>query len=434
MVAMKEIFIKTYGCTLNQADSDAIKGILENAGFSVRTVDNLSEIYNPNPTIIINTCTVKRATRQKILYELQKLNGKANLIVSGCLASADPSSINKYAPKASIVTAPNISRINEAVDYAEHGIKANFDDYKKIDRLSFFSPQASAIARIPLGDGCLSNCSFCETKRARGPLNSFSPELVIEAIKLSIARGAREIELTSQDTGAYGADIKTDIIKLLEKVDKIDGNFKVRLGMMNPEFIKHFGSRLCELLQRDHFYRFVHLPVQSGSDNVLKDMRRQYTAEEAMHAIEMLRSHVNGISIETDIIVGFPTESDSNFIETLSFIKDAKPEITNISKFSPMPHTDASKLPQLPYYVVNKRSVELSRLVRSQQLEKNKKFIGSDVDIIITESNSISYNGRTGSYNEVVVKKGNGMQIEIGSNKVVHISSATANALYGEFV
>ncbi|MGC9190899.1 MAG: hypothetical protein ACP5FR_03250, partial [Candidatus Micrarchaeia archaeon] len=251
---MEEVFLKTYGCTLNQADSDAIKGLLESAGFSVHVVSSLPDTYDTNSTIIINTCTVKRATRQKILYELQKLNGKANLLVTGCLASADPAAISKYAPNASIVTAPNINKIGEAVNYARKGIKANFDEYKRIDRLSFFSPQSSAIARIPLGDGCLSNCSFCETKKARGPLNSFSPKLVVEAIKLSLAHGAKEIELTSQDTGAYGADIKMDIIKLLEMVDGIEGDFKVRLGMLNPEFMKRYGAKLSEILQREHFY------------------------------------------------------------------------------------------------------------------------------------------------------------------------------------
>ncbi|MGC8687171.1 MAG: tRNA (N(6)-L-threonylcarbamoyladenosine(37)-C(2))-methylthiotransferase [Candidatus Micrarchaeia archaeon] len=431
---MEEVFLKTYGCTLNQADSDAIKGLLESAGFSVHVVSSLPDTYDTNSTIIINTCTVKRATRQKILYELQKLNGKANLLVTGCLASADPAAISKYAPNASIVTAPNINKIGEAVNYARKGIKANFDEYKRIDRLSFFSPQSSAIARIPLGDGCLSNCSFCETKKARGPLNSFSPKLVVEAIKLSLAHGAKEIELTSQDTGAYGADIKMDIIKLLEMVDGIEGDFKVRLGMLNPEFMKRYGAKLSEILQREHFYRFIHLPVQSGSDKVLKDMRRPYSSDEAMRAIEMLRDKVEGISIETDIIVGFPTESNDDFIETVEFIKSAKPQITNISKFSPMPHADASKLPQLPYYTINERSATLARLVRSQQLEENKKFIGSDVDILITESNAASYNGRTFSYKEVVLKKGHGMQIDIGSRHTARIIGATANALYGELV
>ncbi|MGC8586287.1 MAG: tRNA (N(6)-L-threonylcarbamoyladenosine(37)-C(2))-methylthiotransferase [Candidatus Micrarchaeia archaeon] len=424
-----KVLIKTYGCTLNQADSNIIRSILEGAGYDVALTSDL-EGASSEDICIINTCTVKKPTVQKISYELQRLSmQKKKIIATGCLASADANLVKKFAPDASIVTIGSMQKIAEAVEYAKRGKSVVFDAYEKLDRLTLFRPGSSVIAKIPIADGCTGNCSFCETKFARGPLNSFSEDLIIEAIKRSVERGAKEIELTAQDVGAYGIDIGTDICELLSRIAALEGDFKVRIGMLNPEHLGKHIEEFGEIMKDRHFYKFIHIPVQSGSNRVLKAMKRYYSVEETESYIEYMREAVPGITIETDIIVGFPTESEEDFEETIKFLKAARPDVTNVSKFGAMPHTEAAKMEQLPSSVVRSRSIETSRIVRSLQAEANNRFIGSSVDILITEENERSFNGRMDNYKQVVLRAKSNE--ELGKHYRVLIDGASSNVLFG---
>jgi threonylcarbamoyladenosine tRNA methylthiotransferase CDKAL1 len=415
-------YIKTYGCTLNQADSDIISSVLKNNDMEVVDSESLADV------VIVNTCTVKKATSQRILYKLNKLDASGKrLIVTGCMAGANQDLIEKYAPSASIVTAPNIGEISSV---ASASGKMVLNQYKRRDRIALLEPNRSIIAKIPVNDGCLSSCSFCETKFARGVLNSFSEELILKSIEQSVRNGAKEIQLTSQDMGAYGIDKGTHIAKLMAKIALIDGDFKVRVGMLNPEHLHKYFDAFANALQSERFYKFVHLPVQSGSNRVLSDMRRNYTIEEFEIYVNKLRERVPGIAIETDIIVGFPTETEADFDETVEFIKRVRPEVTNISRFGARPHASASKMEQLSNEMIKERSNNLSRVVRAVQHEINDNFIGKKLDITITESNDKSFNGRNLNYRQVVVVRKGDVSMEIGSMHNVLINSASANVLY----
>ena len=192
----KKAIIETYGCTLNQADSDIMAGLLSRQGIAVE--QGRYSIGDGYDYVIINTCTVKTPTEQKILSRLGKLNGLGNrLIVAGCLASADAEKISKTVPLASIISTSNISRISDVVSEVDAGTQARYLQYMRTDKLALFgNGRSSVIARIPISEGCLSSCTFCETKFARGPLNSFSEDLILRAAMMSIASGAKEIELT----------------------------------------------------------------------------------------------------------------------------------------------------------------------------------------------------------------------------------------------
>jgi len=349
-----KIIIETYGCTLNQADSEIMKNVLSSSGHEVY-LGKASPFYD---VVILNTCTVKTPTEQKILERVKSLSKLGSrLIVAGCLATASPEKIQALAPKASLLSVQNVHMINEAVSKALAGESTSMLKGQRIDKLQFFKPGNSVIAKIPIGEGCLGNCTFCETKFARGPLNSFAPELVVKAVKTSVETGAKEIELTSQDTGAYGVDRKTNIAKLLQEVVGIAGDFKVRLGMLNPEHLPRFIDELVEVFKSPKMYKFIHLPVQSGSDSVLKAMGRNYSVNEFLEYVDELRSKIPGLSLETDIIVGFPTETRADFEQTLDLLKKAKPEITNVSKFGARPHAEASKLKQISNDELKLRSV-----------------------------------------------------------------------------
>ncbi len=427
MIFMK-VYMKTYGCTLNQADSDIIRSILSSKDIDI--TDNEED----SDAVIVNTCTVKEATEQKIINKLQKMDKSGrNIIVTGCMAGANGDIIQKYIPNASIVTTSNIDMMPYAVSQVASKNKVMYNKFGVKDRLNYFKPGEGIISRMPISDGCLSNCAFCETKRARGPLNSFSEDLILKAINLSLKRGSKEIELTSQDVGAYGADKKSSISNLLKKIEEIDGDYKIRIGMLNPEHALKYMDSFIEALNNNHFYKFLHIPVQSGSDKVLKEMNRDYDLQQFYNVVDRLRSDVKGITIETDIIVGYPTETEKDFEDTINLIKDVKPEVSNLSKFAMRPHAPASKLKQLDENEIKRRSVEATRVIKDVQNKINRNYIGSLQDIMLTEKNDISVNGRTDSYKEVVISSPT-RELNLGEHVKVKIYGSTANALYANLV
>ncbi len=422
---MMQAYIKTYGCTLNQADSDIMESILQKSGIGI------SRSMDSSDVVIINTCTVKKPTEQRILDQLKKLEKeKRRIVVTGCMAGANSGIIEKYAPSASIVSTGNMQGISEIVNAAHQGRKVTENSYTRTDRLLFFNPKESVIAKVPVADGCLSSCSFCETKFARGPLNSFSEDLILNAIANSARIGAKEIQLTSQDMGAYGADRRTNIALLMKKISLIDGGFRVRIGMLNPEHLPKYFDEFIEAMHSDRFYKFVHLPVQSGSNAVLREMRRMYNIEQFSDYVDRLRKAIPGITVETDVIVGYPTETESDFDASLEFVKSVKPDVTNISKFSKRHNATASKLKGISTEEMVRRSLEMSRTVRAVQKGINDRFIDMNIDTLITENASKSMNGRSNSYKQVVINEPKGKVV--GDRVDAKIYAVSSNVLYGK--
>ncbi len=419
-----KIGIKTYGCTLNQADSDIIRSVLESGGHTV------VESGSPSDVIVINTCTVKNGTAQKILYKLKNLDraGK-RVIVTGCMAGANRDLIAKHAPHASIMTTQSIGEINSVITDVVAGKRIINEEIDRINRIGMLSPQRGLIAHIPVSDGCMSACSFCETKFARGPLNSFNESTIIKAVERSVQHGAREIQLTAQDMGAYGFDRKTDVAELMEKIAKIDGDFIVRIGMLNPEHLDRYVDRLCDIIRDRHFYRFLHLPVQSGSDSVLKAMKRNYSVDEFKSIVKRIRKSVSGMGIATDLIVGFPGESEDDFAASCAMVEDLEFEVTNISRFGARPHASASMMEQHDSETINRRSNDISRVVRRVQNSINKRYIGRNVMALFTELGRGSVNGRTLSYRQVVARRA--PESILGARSEVIIDRVSANAIYG---
>ncbi|MFP3277973.1 MAG: tRNA (N(6)-L-threonylcarbamoyladenosine(37)-C(2))-methylthiotransferase [Candidatus Micrarchaeota archaeon] len=420
---MAKVVIETYGCTLNQADSRIMGHILKENGYEVEYGK-----YEGNADyLIVNTCTVKSPTENKIIYRLRKLKGLGKkLIVAGCLASADTQKVMNIVPDASIITTSNVNKIADVLKFIESGKNVVIDSYNRIDKLQYGLENNSVIARIPISEGCLSNCSFCETKFARGPLNSFSEELILRAVKNAVEQGSKEIELTSQDIGAYGADRKTNIAELLKKVVEIEGSFKVRVGMLNPEHLHKYFDELLEAYRSEKVYKFFHLPVQSGSNKILRDMNRRYTVEDFASYVGEIRKKLNA-SIATDIIVGYPTESEDDFEKSVELIKEIRPEVVNISKFGARPHAPASRLKQLSGKTIKERSIILSRIAREIEFNERNKHIGERREVLITEKNRKSYTGRDNAYNEIAVLG----QVNLGESVEVEITGNSAACFVG---
>jgi MiaB-like tRNA modifying enzyme len=401
---MPKVLIETYGCTLNQADSDIMEGILEGRGFEVAR-GNYDENAKKNyDFVIVNTCTVKKATEQKIRDKLRTMSHLGErLVVTGCMASANRDMIEEVVEEASVVSTNNVTRIYDVLKELEENGKVRYDDAGREDKSHYIPVGNSVISRIPVSEGCLSNCNFCETKYARGPLNSFSEKLILKAIEMNVRSGAKEIEITSQDIGAYGADKKTDIARLVSQASEIDGDFRIRIGMLNPEHLHKYIDGLIEAYKSEKIYKFIHLPVQSGSDKVLREMKRHYTIGEFSGYVNELRKKMPEMCIETDLIVGYPTETDGDFEETIRIVDELRPTITNISKFGLRPHTEAVKLKQLPGSVIKERSIRLARMIKRMQQEEFSKFRGRRMRVLLTEVNGSSITGRTDSYIAVAV-------------------------------
>jgi MiaB-like tRNA modifying enzyme len=428
---MAKIIIETYGCTLNRAESEIMGSLLERGGHEV-------ELGRYDPLrgcdcLIVNTCTVKAPTEQRILDRLKAVRGLGRkLIVSGCMASASGDAVTRVAPDASIVGTGSIARISEAVNSAIGGARVTYTGQERSDKLAGYDPACrcgrSVVARIPIGEGCLSCCTFCESRFARGPLNSFSEKLILDAVRTKVANGAREIDLTSQDAGAYGLDRGTDIAELVSKAAEIPGDFRIRIGMLNPEHLHRYMDRLIEAYASEKAYRFIHLPIQSASDSVLGDMSRRYTIDEVNGQIRELRRKVRGISVETDIIVGYPTETDADFQSTLDWIGEMKPMMVNVSRFGARPHASASTLPQLDSGIIRKRSAEATRVVREALWNERKKLEGGTDTVLITEKKGKSFMGKGSGYLTFAVE---GEGIAVGDFVDVDILRSTPFCVIG---
>jgi MiaB/RimO family radical SAM methylthiotransferase len=257
---------------------------------------------------------------------------------------------------------------------------------------------------VQISSGCLSDCSFCQTKLAKGDLRSYRIGDIAREVKISVGEGCKEIWLTSTDNGCYGFDIKTDLVDLLDALATVSGNFKIRVGMMNPMYLPRFSGRLIKTyLEIDKLFKFLHIPVQSGSERILRRMKRGHTAMTFRRIVDSFRKHIPEITVATDIIVGFPSESEEDFQSTLDLIQETKPDIVNASKFSPRPGTLASRFPRINSSVVKRRTNELHKIIRTVSSERNEIWRQWKGNIVIDEVNDKFIQGRNYAYKPVVL-------------------------------
>jgi MiaB-like tRNA modifying enzyme len=354
MEKINNIFIKTYGCQANISDSEAIAGLLKEKGCNI--VNNEKDA----DYIIVNTCSVKNKTQSKELDYLRKVSKDKKVIVGGCLTKTID--IRRYAPNIKAVFDTNsLIKIPSILENP----RDEFSDKKELNRLKIpIIRSKNGIGIVPIGQGCLNNCSFCATKLARGNLISYRIGDIKRAIEDCVNDNCKTIHLTSQDNGCYGFDIKTNLSELLNEIVTTQGDYKIRVGMMNPWHATKILDKLIQSFKNEKIMKFIHIPVQSGSEKVLKDMKRIHTVENFKLIVKKFREEFDNITISTDIIVGYPSETEEDFQKTLDLIKEIKPEVINISKFSSRFGTQASKLKQLASQVIDERSIRLNELYK----------------------------------------------------------------------
>jgi MiaB-like tRNA modifying enzyme len=359
---------------MNQGDTELILGNLAKAGH-VRVTD-----LKDAEIVIVNTCAVKGPTQRRVLRRLQELRqlGGKRIIVAGCLPLIDLPSIDRLGPFEGMITCHSIDSIDvvvERIARGEEGVKVlEREPREKPCMPKLRLSKVSAI--VAISEGCVSNCSYCSVKFARGELHSFDPQAILSEIREALDAGYREILLTSQDTAAYGIDSNASLPELLNAITKLNKKFKVRVGMMNPATTRRILPELLDVYASDKVYKFLHLPVQSGDDRILAAMRRGYTVEEFVKIVDAFRERFEDLYLATDIIVGFPGEDERAFKNSCELIKRIKPDKTNLTRFSPMPGTDAAKMHQVDGRVVKERSKLLSVVCRTVGHERNRKYVG----------------------------------------------------------
>jgi len=229
----------------------------------------------------------------------------------------------------------------------------------------------------------------------------------VRRIKLDLDVGAKEIWLTAQDTACYGKDMGVNLAALLNQTCEIESNFLVRVGMMTPNYALSILSELVEAFKHDHVFKFLHLPVQSGDEEVLKNMNRFYSVDDFKHVAETFRKAIPDLTLATDVIVGFPGESAEAFEHTMQLIAGVKPDVVNISKFFPRPQTPAEKMTQrIAQSETVERSKKMTELTRKITAKKNKAWIGWKGRILVDETGKKpqSFIGRNSAYKPIVVK------------------------------
>ncbi len=419
--------IVTYGCSNNQAESEIMEALMRKKGFSPSTQEQAD-------IVILNTCSVKSVTENKILHAARELqNSNKKFILTGCMPEAQYDIIKEVVPEAGIVSTHHIDKIADAAESMLNGeyveilgkarpIKASLPKIRK-------NP---VIDIIPISSGCKSFCTFCSTKLAKGDLFSYPSEIIVDVVKKAVTEGVKEFWLTSQDNGCYGFDKNKDLADLINEItSNIEGDYMLRIGMMNPEHVVKLLPKLLEAYENEHVFKFFHLPVQSGSNETLRKMKRRHTAEDYIKIVEEIRSKFPLSTIWTDMICGFPEETEEDFSASLQLLKQAQPDFSNVSAYGNRPGTLATKIKQIDTAVKKERTRKMSDFVRNMSEQHNKKWIGWSGKITIDDFNEIkqTWMGRNFAYKSVVISSGS---YSLGQTIYVKITDATISNLIGD--
>ncbi len=418
---MAKVFVEAYGCSASFSDSEMISGLIVNGGHTL--VDNSSD----SDLNIVVTCSVKDATANKMVHRIKSLSSKP-LVVAGCLPKAEKSTVEKFSKNASMMGPNSLGKTIKVIDSTLNGKKMIALEHSDISKIGLPKVRLNPIVGIvEIANGCMSECTFCQTKLSKGDLTSYRIGDIVRQIETEIKDGCKEVWLTSTDNGCYGFDINTDLPTLIEEVSSIPREFKIRVGMMNPMYMVRIKDNLIKSFENKKIFKFLHIPVQSGSNKVLNDMKRGHTVETFREIVQKSREIFPKITISTDVIVGFPTESNEDFQKTKELLIETRPDIVNLSKYSSRPGTEAAEWRQIDVEVVKKRSKEIFDLVNKIAEENNQKWIGWKGEVLFDEETQEGIKGRNYAYKSIFVDE----DVKLGDTHLVKVTGSTNHSLIG---
>ena len=421
---MAKIWVEAYGCSASFSDSEMISGLIVNGG---HTLANNSQESDLN---VIVTCSVKDATAAKMVHRIKESKSKP-LVVAGCLPKAEQKTVEKFAENASLLGPNSIGKTLQVIESALDGQKMIALEDTDISKVGLPKIRLnSAIGIVEIASGCMSECTFCQTKLAKGDLTSYRIGDIVRQVQTEISDGCNEVWLTSTDNGCYGLDIGSDLPELIRAVSEIDQKFFIRVGMMNPMYMPKIRDGLLKSFESSKVFKFLHVPVQSGSNQVLNDMKRGHTEQTFRDITQQFRKKFDKFTISTDIIVGFPTETEEGFEQTLKLLEETKPDIVNLSRYSQRPGTDAAEMNQIDVIEVKRRSKIAYELINKISEENNRNWIGWEGQVTFDEEHEGQIRGRNFAYKPIFVKE----KPRIGQISNVKIIDTTTHSLIGQIM
>lgn len=430
------VYIETYGCQMNLADSELVMGILNQNGFDI------SKDLNSADVVLLNTCSIREHAEERIygrLGNLKKLKiQKPNMVIGilGCMAERLRKDLIEEKSIVDLVVGPDeYRRLPELIDISfigEKGIGVRLSRTETYDDIIPYR-EDGLMAWISVMRGCDKFCTFCVVPFTRGRERSRSLNSIVEEVKLLSKRGFREVTLLGQNVNSY-LDNDYDFADLLVSVAKVDKNLRIRFTTSHPQDIS--DKLINTIAENENICKYIHLPVQSGSNRILELMNRSYTIEHYLNIIDKIKKIIPDVSLSTDIISGFPTETYEDHLMTLDVIEKVQYDGAYMFKYSPREGTKAYKMiDDVPDEIKTKRLQEIISLQQKISFEINQKMVGREEIVLVegeSKKSSDYFSGRTDGNKVVVFPKSDG--ISEGDYVKVKIKKATSATLFGDFI
>lgn len=431
---MNRIAFTTLGCKVNVYDSEAMAELFAEKGYEIVNFDDVADIY------IINTCTVTNFGDKKsrqMIRRARRQNKNSIIVATGCYAQVAPQTVAEIEGINIVIGTKDRGKVVEIVENyrAEKGVLNAVTDIKgekEFERLKVSNLKDRTRAYIKIQEGCNRYCTYCIIPYARGPVRSRKPEDVIDEVKTLAKNGFKEIVLTGIHVASYGLDLENiTLADIIEQVHSVEGIERIRFSSMEPKAVDdEFVARMAKLPKVCEHY---HLSLQSGSDATLKKMNRRYTSEEYAVACERLRKAFPDVAITTDIIVGFPMETDENFNESYDFAEKVRLSKIHVFPYSPKTGTPAAKIrPQIAPDVKNERSHKMLELSTRLNKEFMSRYIGSNMEVLFERLEGNYYEGHTRNYIKVLCKSDNDLTNQLVNVKLTDI--AGEETMYGKLM
>ncbi|MBW3583132.1 MAG: tRNA (N(6)-L-threonylcarbamoyladenosine(37)-C(2))-methylthiotransferase [Euryarchaeota archaeon] len=424
----RRVRFETYGCTTNLGDTRTMEGILASRGHTLVGAEEDADV------VVVNTCTVVDTTEERMEDRIAALRAEGKeIVVAGCMAAAQPDEVRRHAPDAPLLSPRHLHHIDAVVEG-----RPFTPEYRPKSGLPRAYGPTDAV--IQVSEGCLFTCSYCITKHARGDQTSYPIDDIVQDVRDAVHAGAIDIKITSQDTSGFGFDTGRDpdasLPGLVRRITEIGrpGDFRLRVGMMHPRTANEHLDALLDAMDHPNVYKFLHLPIQTGSERILKAMARGHTIDQFWDTIEAYRARFPTGWVSTDIICAFPGETERDHQATLELLRRLKPEHVNITRFSARPGTPAKTLTgRVDTAVAKQRSKGATNLVWSMWDTLHKKRIGDHVEVFVTEpgKKEESVLGRGPNCEPVIIRRSE-EEVPLGTRLVVEIVDAKTTYFIGE--
>jgi tRNA-2-methylthio-N6-dimethylallyladenosine synthase len=433
---MAKLHLITYGCQMNEYDSERVAGLLRERRWELTADETEADL------ILVNTCAIREKAEDKVfsklgeLRELKTRRPELVIGVMGCMAQLHQGAIQRRAPMVDLVFgSPAIARVGELVDRVRRERRPLLETGEgPLVKITARPPSAGRLkAFVTVMEGCEKHCTFCVVPQTRGRERSHPPELIVEEVSRLVAEGCREVTLLGQTVNAYGRDLTppTDLGELFARVNDVEGIARIRFTTSNPynltpKLIRAMRDvpKVCE---------YFHLPLQSGSNRVLERMNRGYTRERYLELIAEIRDAVPAMAFSTDLIVGFPGETEGDFAQTLEMVERVGYDNVFVFRFSRRPGTPAATMPdQVADDVKASRNRRLLEAAAAVSAERSGRLVGRTVEVLVdgtSKKNAGELSGRT-RCNRVVNFDGQG-NVSVGELASVRIDQALPHSLRG---